>query len=61
VRQLIVFCRKLPPGHRFALFLLTDRLHMLQGLTGSSEQLAAAANRINDKDSQMTHSSAEGM
>ncbi len=56
IRQLIAFCRKLPPGHRVALFVLTDHLHMLQGFTGSSDQLVAAANRITAHDLQLTDS-----
>ncbi len=56
IRQLIAFCKKLPPGHRFALFLLTNRLHVLQGLTGSSDQLLAAASKLTANDLQLADS-----
>ncbi len=61
VRQLLTFLKTLPPGHQMALFLLTDRLEMLQGLTGSSEKLAEAARGLDPKDLHVTRSESERM
>jgi VWFA-related protein len=44
--RMIEFLRKLPPGRRVALFILTNQLHMVQGFTSDSTQLAKAAEAI---------------
>jgi VWFA-related protein len=59
--QLIQFCKSLPPGHHVALFLLTTRLHMVQDLTGSSDDLVAAASRIQAKEETLLRSKDEKM
>lgn len=59
--QLLKFLTTLPPGHQMALFLLTDRLEMLQGLTGSSDQLLAAARLLHAADIHQTRSQSERM
>jgi VWFA-related protein len=58
-QQLIAFLRALPKGRQVALFVLTDRLHMLQSFTGSSDRLIAAAQALNPKDLTLIHSQAE--
>ena len=60
-QQLLKFLKSLPPGHQMALFLLTDRLSMLQGLTGSSDQLADAARQLGPQDTHQTRSESEHM
>ena len=42
-KQMIHFLEELPPGRRTALFVLGTRLKMLQGFTGSTDRLVAAA------------------
>jgi VWFA-related protein len=42
-KQMIEFLKALPPNQRVALFVLGTRLHMVQGFTGDSETLVAAA------------------
>ena len=42
-KQMIEFLKDLPPGQRVALFALRTRLRMLQGFTGNSDTLVAAA------------------
>jgi VWFA-related protein len=42
-KQMIRFLEKLPPGRQTALFVLGTRLEMLQGFTGSTDRLLAAA------------------
>ncbi len=44
--RMIGFLRALPPGRQVALFVLSDRLHMIQGFTQSSDQLVKAAELI---------------
>lgn len=58
-QQLLSFLKAMPRGQRVALFILTDRLHMLQSFTGSSDRLIAAAERIRPKDLTLIHSQAE--
>lgn len=41
-KQVIDFLRHKPPGTRFAIFLQTDRLKLLQGFTDDADQLASA-------------------
>ncbi len=60
-RQLLKFLKTVQPGHQMALFLLTDRLEMLQGLTGSSDQLLSAAQQLKPQDSHLTRSESEHM
>jgi VWFA-related protein len=43
-KQMLQFLRQLPKGRRMALFALGTHLQMLQGFTGNSETLIAAAN-----------------
>ena len=42
-KQMIRFLETLPPGRQAALFVLGTRLQMLQGFTGSTDRLLAAA------------------
>jgi VWFA-related protein len=42
-KQMIRFLENLPPGRQTALFVLGTRLRMLQGFTGSTDRLLAAA------------------
>lgn len=45
-KQMMRFLEALPPGHQTALFVLGNRLLMLQNFTGSTDQLIAAAKRM---------------
>jgi len=45
-QRMIEFLRKLPPGRRVALFILNNGLHMVQGFTSDSAELAKAAEGI---------------
>ena len=45
-RQMIEFLKDLPPGQRVALFALGTRLRMVQGFTGNSDTLVAAAKML---------------
>jgi len=49
-RQMLKFLRELPSGQRVALFVLSGRLQMLQGFTGSSNLLTSAAEMLDPKD-----------
>ena len=60
-QQLLAFLKAMPHGHRVALFILSDRLHMVQSFTGSSDRLIAAAERINPKDLKLILSQDEAM
>ena len=44
--QMVKFLRSVPPGHRVALFILSNQLHMVQGFTSDSAELAKAAQSI---------------
>jgi VWFA-related protein len=44
--QMLKFLKTLPPGHRTALFVLGNRLRMVQGFTANSEDLVAAAEKV---------------
>ncbi len=46
-KRMIEFLRKLPPGEQVALFVLNDRLRMVQGFSTDSAALAKAAQGIN--------------
>jgi hypothetical protein len=48
-RQLLKFLRELPQGEQIALFILSDRLHMVQNFTSSSDRLIAAATAIDPR------------
>ena len=48
--QMLKFLRALPPGQHVALFVLAERLRMMQGFTGSPALLTAAATMLNPKD-----------
>jgi len=45
-KQMIEFLRALPPGQRVGLFVLGTRLKMIQGFTGDSDTLVAAAKML---------------
>ena len=60
-QQLLAFLKAMPRGQRVALFVLTDRLHMVQSFTGSSDRLIAAAERIRPKDMTLIASQDAGM
>ncbi len=60
-RQLLRFLRELPQGQQIALFALSDRLHMIQSFTSSSDQLIAAASAIDAKDFHLIRSSSQIM
>ncbi len=45
-KQMIEFLRALPPGRKVALFVLRTKLTMLQGFTGDSDILVAAAKML---------------
>jgi VWFA-related protein len=49
-RQMLKFLQGLPSGQRVALFVLSSRLQMLQGFTGSSDMLVSAAKMLDPKD-----------
>jgi VWFA-related protein len=50
-KQMIEFLKDLPPGQRVALFALGTRLRMVQGFTGDSDILVAAAKMLERKSS----------
>lgn len=60
-KQMLKFLKALPPGQQIALFVLSDRLHLYQSFTGSSDLLTAAAKMINPKDMQLYQSDSEQM
>ncbi|MGB7190440.1 MAG: VWA domain-containing protein [Acidobacteriaceae bacterium] len=60
-RQLLKFLKALPPEQQVALFILSDRLHMVQNFTKSSDQLANAAQHINPRDFDLIKSKAGAM
>jgi VWFA-related protein len=45
-KELLKFLTKLPPGHPMALFVLSNRLRLVQGFTESSDSLIAAAKEL---------------
>jgi len=45
-KQMIGFLKELPPGQRVALFALGTRLRTIQGFTGDSDTLVAAARML---------------
>lgn len=53
-KQMIEFLKNLPVGRRVALFALGTRLRMLQGFTGDSDTLVAAAKMLQQISSLMT-------
>jgi len=55
-RALLNFLISLPPGHQVALFVLSDRLHMFQNFTSSSDRLIEASRAINPKSLLLTDS-----
>lgn len=58
-KQMIEFLRALPPGRRVALFVLGTRLKMLQGFTGDSDILVAAAKMLRPDGSLLMTSEAD--
>jgi VWFA-related protein len=60
-KQLLKFLANLPAGQNVALFVLTDRLHMVQNFTGSSDRLLAAAKSIQPDDRGIIRSKSEAM
>ena len=60
-QQLLTFLKAMPRGQQVALFVLSDRLHMIQPFTGSSDRLIAAAEKIRPKDLTLIHSQDESV
>ncbi|MGO9340374.1 MAG: VWA domain-containing protein [Terracidiphilus sp.] len=60
-KQLLKFLTNLPAGQNVALFVLTDRLHMVQNFSGSSDRLLAAAKSIQPDDRGIIRSQTEAM
>ena len=58
-KQMIEFLRALPPGRKVALFVLGTKLRMLQGFTGDSETLVAAAKMLRPDNSILMTSEAD--
>lgn len=58
-KQMLKFLAGLPPGHKIALFILSDRLHMLQNFTGNSDLLAEAAGLLLPKAGFLFHSASD--
>jgi VWFA-related protein len=58
-KQMIEFLKSLPPGRRVALFALGTRLQMIQGFTGDSDTLVAAAKTLLGKSSALMSSEQE--
>lgn len=58
-KQMIEFLKALPPGQRVALFALGTRLKMIQGFTGDSDTLVAAATTLLRKTSPLMTSEAD--
>ncbi len=58
-KQLLAFLKEMPPGQSVALFVLSDRLRMVQNFTGSSDRLLAAAQAINPTDMSFIRSKSE--
>src|ERR1041384_1854731 len=44
-KEIVKFLKNRPAGGRFAIFVLTDTLHLVQGFTDDEQQLVAAMNR----------------
>lgn len=59
--QLLEFLSALPPGQQVALFILSDRLHMIQNFTQNSDQLREAAQQINPQNFNLIASKSESM
>jgi len=57
--QMILLLRSLPPGRQVALFTLTTRLNLVQPFTASSDELIAAANKIELRKSALYQSEAD--
>lgn len=49
-QQLLRFLQGLPAGHNVGLFVLSDRLHLIQNFTSRSDELIAAAKLIRAED-----------
>ena len=47
-KELLKFLTKLPPGHPMALYILGNRIRVVQGFTESSDVLIAAAKQLLD-------------
>ncbi|HUY80320.1 MAG TPA: VWA domain-containing protein [Acidobacteriaceae bacterium] len=60
-KQMLKFLKALPPGQQVALFVLSNRLHLFQSFTGSSDLLTTAAKMINPKNMQLYQSDSEQM
>ena len=58
-RQMLKFLKAMPPGQQVALFVLSDKLHMLQGFTSKSDDLIRAVNQIDPKDFRLIRSSTQ--
>lgn len=60
-RQMLKFLKTLPPGQHVALFVLSNKLRMIQNVTGSSDLLVAAANALDPKDLHLVRSQTQQM
>lgn len=60
-KQMLKFLAGLPPGYKIAVFVLTDRLHMVQDVTGNSELLAETARLLLPKSSYLFQSGSDQM
>lgn len=58
-KQMIEFLKALPAGQRIALFALGTRLRMIQGFTGESDTLVAAAEKLLQKSSPLMTNESE--
>ena len=58
-KQMIEFLRALPPGQRVGLYVLGTKLKMLQGFTGDSDTLVAAAKMLRPEGSLLITSDAD--
>jgi len=60
-QQMLKFLQNLPSGQRIALFVLTQRLRMIQSFTGSSDLLVSAAKMLDAKDFHLLRSESQQM
>ena len=58
-QQLLKFLATMPRGQKAALFTLGSRLRVVQGFTGNTDELVAAANRLSSKPSPLLTSENE--
>ena len=58
-QQMLKFLKALPPGQQIALFILSDKLHMVQSFSGSSDLLVSAAKLLSAKPATLIRSDEE--